>query len=537
MLMIKRQNKIITLILALTLAGTILSGCKKAEETPTTPSEGSGTTASYPIKTDKKIKFWMDLNGNLSSQVKNFGETEIGKEVSKRTGIQVEWIHPAQGQGKEQFNLLLASGDMPDIIEWNWVQDFPGGPEKAISDGYISKLNDTINKWAPNFKKVLADHSDWDKAIKTDAGSYYGFTFFRGDPYLQVFQGPILRKDWLDELGLPVPATIDEWTTTLKAFKDKKGATAPLSGIYNEGYFNNAFVGPYGTKVGLYVDNGKVKYGQIEAGYKNYLSLFRQWYNDGLLDKNLATVDGKTQDANVTSNKTGAIVGNTGGAIGKYLPLIKAKDPKADLVAAPYPTLKKGDTPKFGQFDTPYSGRQYAITQSSKNAELAARYLDYGYSKEGQMLYNFGVEGVSYKMENGYPKYTDLIMNNPDKLPMAVILPMHTRSSYDGPMVQRKEYIEQYAGLPQQQEAIKIWMKTDAEKNTFPRVTLTPEESAESAKIVNDLNTYNSEMFMKFIMGVEPIENYDKYVAQLKKLGVDKYIQIQQAAYDRYMKR
>lgn len=536
--MIRRNKSLLTLILTLVISGTIFSGCaKKEEEAATKPTNNAASTVTYPIKTDKKLKFWLDLNANLSTLVKNFGDTEIAKEVTKRTGIEVEWIHPAQGQAKEQFNLLLVSGDLPDIIEYNWVQDFPGGPEKAISDGYILKLNETIDKYAPNFKKVLTDHPDWDKAIRTDNGSYYGITEFRGDPYLQVFQGPILRKDWLDELGLPVPQTIDEWTTTLKAFKDKKGATAPLTCIFKDGYFDNAFVGPYGTKVGLYVDNGKVKYGQIEPGFKNYISLFRQWYADGLLDKNLASVDQKTQDANVTSNKTGAIVGNTGGAIGKYLPLLQAKDPKADLVAAPYPTLKKGDTPEFGQYDTPYSGRQYAITKNSKNVEIAARYLDYGYTKEGEMLYNFGIEGKSYTMVNNYPKYTDLITNNPDKLPMAVIMPMYMRSSYDGPMIQRKEYIEQYAGLPQQQNAIKTWLKTNAAKHVFPRVTLTPEESSEAAQIITDVNTYNSEMFMKFIMGVEPIENFDKYVAQLKKLGIDKYIQIQQAAYDRYQKR
>lgn len=528
--MINRKNRILALLLTLSLVGTVLAGCKKTPVTEGTNTSGAAvTTDSYPIKTDVKLKMWTDLNANLSTLVKNFGDTPLAKELTAKTGIEVEFMHPAQGQGNEQLNLLLASGDLPDIIEYNWIQTFPGGPEKAINDGYILNLADVINKWAPNFKKVLDNHKDWNNSIKTDSGAYYGFTEFRGDPALQVFQGPILRKDWLDELGLPVPETIDEWTTTLTAFKEKKGATAPLTAMFNEGYFDNAFVGPYGTKVGLYTDNGKVKYGQIEPGFKNYLQLFKTWYAAGLLDKNLATVDQKAQDASVTGNKSGAI--------GKYLPLLKAKDPKADLVAAPYPVLKKGDVPQYAQFDTPYSGRQYAITKTSKNVEIAARYLDYGYSKEGEMLYNFGIEGKSYNMVDGYPKYTDLIMKNPDKNPMAVIMPMYIRANYDGPMIQRKEYIEQYAILPQQQHAIKTWMKTDASKHVFPKVTLLQEESSEAAKIINDVNTYYSEMFLKFIMGVEPIENFDKFVAQMKSLNIDRYVEIQQAAYDRYMKR
>jgi putative aldouronate transport system substrate-binding protein len=350
-----------------------------------------------------------------------------------------------------------------------------------------------------------------------------------------VFQGPIVRKDWLDELGLSVPTTIDEWTTMLTAFKDKKGATAALS--YLKGYIDQgAFSGPFGVKQGLYLNNGKVKYGQMEAGYKDYLTLLRKWYSEGLLDKNIASVDQKALDSNITSNKTGATVNNTGGGIGRWIPLL-AKDPKAKLVAAPYPTLKKGETPEFGQKDLPFNGAQFSITTACKNVEIATRFLDYGYSKEGELLYNFGIEGVSYKMENGYPKYTDLIMNNPDKLSPSVIMTKYIRGNYNGPMVQRKEYMEQYAAMPEQKDSINIWMKTNVSNHLMPKATLTPEESAEAANIISQVNTYNDEMFMKFVMGVEPIENFDKYVAQLKKLGIDKYVQLQQAAVDRYNNR
>jgi putative aldouronate transport system substrate-binding protein len=535
--MIKKSKAILTAVLTFSLIGTLLSGCKEKniETTVETDSNNTAINISYPIKTDVKLKMWMSLHGNLASQVKNFGDSEIGKELEKKTGIKVEYSHPAQGQEKEQLNLMLASNDLPDIIEWDWFSGFSGGPEKAINDGYIIKLNDIFNKYAPNFKKVLSAHPDWDKMIRTDSGTYYGFAFFRGDPSLTVFQGPIVRKDWLDELGLSIPETVDDWTIMLKAFKDKKGAIAPLS--YLKGYIDQgAFSGPYGIKPGLYMNNGKVKYGQIEQEFKNYLSLMRQWYADGLLDKNIAAVDQKAIDASIINNKTGATVNNTGGGIGRWVPLL-AKDPKAKLVGAPYPTLKKGDTPEFGQKDIPFNANQYTITKLCKNPEIAARYLDYGYSSEGELLFNFGIEGISYKMENNYPKYTDLIMNNPDKLSPAIIMTQYIRANYNGPMVQRKEYIEQYAALPEQKEAISIWMKTNVDKHLMPKATFTPDESQEAANIVNQLDTYNDEMFMKFIMGIEPIDNFNKYVEQLKKLGVEKYIQLNQAAVDRYNKR
>jgi putative aldouronate transport system substrate-binding protein len=533
--MIKRKFKFLSLLMLATVATSLLGGCGKKETEEQTSS--SLQNQSYPLQTNVTLKYWLGINSALASIEKSFGDTPLAKELEKKTGIKVEYIHPAQGQENEQFNLLLAAGDLPDMIEWNWYS-FPGGPEKAISDNYILKLNDVINKSAPNLKKYLDENKEVNKMVKTDTGSYYVFPFVRGDDLLMVSSGPIVRKDWLDELGLPVPSTIDEWYTTLKAFKEKKNATAPLS---FEGYHlgNGGFMGAFGVKNGLYVENGKVKYGQMEPGYKDFVTTFRKWYAEGLLDKNIANIDSKILDSNVLDGKTGGTLGFAGSSLGKWTNSMAEKNPSFKLVGAPYPTLIKGETPKFGQRDLAYSLTGcVAITATSKNVDVAAKWLDYGYGEEGHMLYNFGIEGLSYQKDStGYPKYTDLIMKNPDKLPISNAMSRYIRGSYNGPFVQDKRYIEQYMVLPEQKDALNNWAKTDSAKYTLSRITLTPEESSEAASINNEINTYVNEMYLKFIMGAEPIENFDKYTAQLKKLGIDRYLQIQQTALDRYNKR
>ena len=77
-----------------------------------------------------------------------------------------------------------------------------------------------------------------------------------------------------------------------------------------------------------------------------------------------------------------------------------------------------------------------AITTSCKDVETAARLLDYAYSEEGHMLFNFGVEGESYTMVDGYPTYTDKILNNPEGWPLAQSLAAYIRGNYNGPFVQ-----------------------------------------------------------------------------------------------------
>ncbi|NOV01091.1 extracellular solute-binding protein [Paenibacillus planticolens] len=539
------MKKMLALTMTVMMTSTMIACSSQTETTPAAKdaqSPAAGTATTYPIKTDKTLTYWGELNGNLTGVKTTHSDVPFFQDWQKKTGVPLKFTAPPTGQTKEALNVMLASGDLPDMIEYNFLSDFPGGPEKAIKDGYILKLNDLIDKYAPNLKKYLKEHPETDKMVKTDNGSYYAFPFIRGDEYLQVFQGPIIRKDWLDELGLPVPETIDEWTATLTAFKEKKGAAAPLSFIskprfFNESY-NGAFLGAFGVNRGFYLENGDIKFGPAEKGFKEYLSLFNSWYKDGLLDKNIATVDNKALDGSFASGGTGASIGNAGGGIGKWQPLVQAKDPKAQLVAAPYPVLKKGDMPKFGQKDKPYSsGGIVAVTSKAKDPELAVRLLDYGYSEEGRMFFNFGTEGVSYKMENGYPKYTDLLMKNPDKLAPAQAMSMYVRGSYNGPFIQDKRYAEQFFTMSSQRDAVNIWKKTDADKYSLPPLTPTPEESSEYAKIMNDINTLVDEMTLKIILGNEPVSQYESYIAKMKSLNLDRAIAIQKAALDRYNKR
>ncbi|WP_019636564.1 extracellular solute-binding protein [Paenibacillus fonticola] len=505
-------------------------------------TEGAAEATVYPIQTDKTLTYWGEINGNLIGVKASHDEIPFFQEWQKQTGVSLKFTAPPTGQVKEAMNVLLASGDLPDLLEYNFLGDFPGGPEKAISDGYIVKLNDLIDQHAPNLKKYLAENPDIDKMVKTDSGSYYVFPFVRGDEYLRVFQGPIIRKDWLDDLGLPVPETIDEWTETLRAFKEKKGASAPLSFVSKPRFFNEsgngAFIGAFGVNRGFYQEDGQIKYGPAEPGFKEYLRLFHDWYAEGLIDKNAATADTKALDGNMASGATGATIGNAGGGIGKWQPLVEANDPQAVLVAAPYPVLNKGDKPKFGQRNQAFASEgTVAITTAAKDPELAVRMLDFGYSEEGRLFFNFGTEGVSYNMEDGYPKYTDLVMKNPDNLAPAQGISLYARGSYNGPFIQDKRYAEQFFALQTQRDAVTIWQNTDSAKYNLPPITPTPEESSEYAAIMNDINTLVDEMTLKIILGSESVDEFESYVAKMKSLNLERAIEIQSAALERYNSR
>lgn len=483
-----------------------------------------------------QLKYWRELEANAAQSVQNFGETPLAKELEKVTGIKVEWIHTGGTSAavREAFNLMIASGDLPDIIEYDWKVGFPGGPDKALEEGIIIPLNDVIDKYAPNFKKYLQENPDIDRMIKTDKGQYYVFPFIRKARGLNTTAGIIIRKDWLDELGLNKPETIAEWDQMLMTFKDKKGATAALS--MNLDQMRTMFGGAFGFGNNFYHDNNVVKFGQATPGYKALLAKAAEWYKNGILDPNFTKIDRKTQDAQIFEGKTGATYGSGAQGIGRWMVAMKDTDPKFDLTGVRVPGPQKGVIAEYAGRGLTYQGYgSAAITGTSKNVELAAKFLDFGYSEQGHLMYNFGIEGVSYTMEEGKPTYTDAVMKHP--VSPSIGMALYQRAQNRGPFEQDIRYLEQYYALPQQQEGWTSWFESNMDAHLIPPIIMTPDENKEYSKIMQDINTYIEEMSTKMVMGVESLDKFDEYLAQMKKMGIDRAIAIQQAALDRYNKR
>jgi putative aldouronate transport system substrate-binding protein len=533
-------------------AGMVVTACTTPTATPMATSQAPaavGTNAlpaALPIVEDKlTLTYWVPLSGNVGATLTTYADMTCYKEMEKLTNIHLEFQHPPTGQEAEQFNLMVASGKFPDVIENGGWLGAPGGPAKYLRDGVILRLNELIEEHAPNLSKVLADHPEWRRMILTDEGDIYAFPFLRSDPYLLTFQGPIMRGDWLEKVGAEVPTTIDEWHQVLTLFKEQNPGGAENTYPFTPMLYNaplqsfkgsHAFIGAWNIAYNFYQEGGVVKFGMVQPEFKEFLTVMAQWYEEGLIDPDFPTTDGKLLDAKVTGNQLGAFVQNTGGGIGKYMGLMATKDPTFQLVPAPYPTLRAGETPAFGQRDFNYTGTGAAISTANQHVEETVRLLDWAYSEEGYNLFNFGLEGLTYNWVNGYPQYTDLILKNPDGLPVNQAMGQHFRSSFNGPFVQAKEYFEQYSAMPAQKQSLEVWTTPTNEKQ-MPLVTPTQEESREFANIMNDINTRADEAVIRIITGQDPVDNWDTVVSELNSIGIEQAIQIQQGALERYNNR
>lgn len=542
-----KHTRSLAVFLALALSLGIFSGCSGASSAPSSApaSAASDTTSisnqefSYPMSDGDPISYWMELNSNISTNFASMEDTPYAQGLMERTGITIDYEHPPAGQASEQFGLIVADGNMPDIIEYDFLSGYSGGPEKAIKDGVILELSDIIDQYCPNLKAYLEANPDVDKMIKTDSGNYYTFPMIRGNEELCTFLGLYIRDDLLTEYNLEMPSTLEDWHTVLTTFKEN-GIEYPLTtGFAREDIRDsNPFVFAAGVGINFYLgDDGQVHYGPAEENYKTYLSTFAQWYSEGLIDPDFASLNLDQVSSKMTTGTSAVTWGYVGSHLGAWIPAGRETNPDYSLSAAPFVAEEKGSTPEYGYTTSKFGGYGASITTSCKDVERAARLLDYLYSEEGALYTNFGEEGVSYTMSGSEPVYTDLILNNPDGWSVGQAMSAYCTAPINAPHVQDARYLAQYYVLPQQQNAPATFAATNASAHALPPISPTPEESSEYNSIMNEIKTYQDEMEIKFILGTESLDNFDAYVETLQKMGLARALEIQNAALERYNAR
>lgn len=220
------------------------------------------------------------------------------------------------------------------------------------------------------------------------------------------------------------------------------------------------FLEAYGITNTIFLKDGKVVFGPVEPEFKEFLTTFHRWYQEGLIDPDFATNDQKTFDAKILSSQAGAFFTYIGGGIGRYLPALQEKEPEANLTAVQFPVVNKGDEPMFTGRSWEWSGAGATITKSNKHPEETVKALDYFFSEEGHMLKNFGVEGVTYTMKDGYPTYTDEILKNTDGLSVVQAMAKHFIANYPFVGEDDDRYNEQYYQYQQQKDAVTLFRNT-----------------------------------------------------------------------------
>ena len=102
----------------------------------------------------------------MSAYGSSYNDSDFARYLEEATGVKIKFEHPVAGEGEAALNIMISSGNMPDILEYNW-NNYMGGPDRAINDGIIISIDSYMDKVLPNLKKVYDENPEWAKQAKS----------------------------------------------------------------------------------------------------------------------------------------------------------------------------------------------------------------------------------------------------------------------------------------------------------------------------------------------------------------------------------
>lgn len=478
------------------------------------------------------------------------------------TGIKFTWTKVNSENSKEKLAMILASDKLPDIL-WNGV-----GKEMLVQ--YLDQdiflpVEDLIENYMPNLKKILDDNPQYKAALVAPDGHMYGFPYIEEMDGLVLTTGPmIIYKPWLEQLGLELPTTIDEFHEVLKAFKaagDLNGNgiddeipyalcfdSAETFGSCNTLHMLTGCFGQADSARGAQDDhlspiNGVVTYTAANEAYRDTCKFYHELWLEGLLDPDSFSPEvsagnplyydklkGTEPILGVCSvwTKNDVITDPTLRA--NYVPVPRLEGPKG----------KMGYVLNYSEMQSPCNA---IITVDCKYPELVARWIDNCYELYNSLFLNWGPIGVRYTWADEEHTKVNRINDIPPEYSVwpewrVNITPLA------GPCALRSEIYTTYADqsmnnnrngyiADQNVNGKSEWL---AEMEAMPQVYLSSEEQTRAAQIQPQLENIVNQYTMTWVLDGGADEQWNEYLNALNAAGLDEFVTIYQAAYERATK-
>ena len=215
--------------------------------------------------------------------------------------LQYKWVATDSETSAAKWSTAIASNDLPDFA-------MVGNNEYQLllESGLIADCSEAWDKYiCPEYKALLDDSSI---AQVTFNGKMMGFPYpakgYMGAKMLFV------RQDWLDQLGLEYPHTLEEVIAVAKAFKEAKlgGDDTMALMVSNE---DDGHISGLMNVMGAYYDywvedeNGKVVWSNTQPAMREALLKLQNMYSEGLINEDFAVVTTDLAKEYIAGGKAG----------------------------------------------------------------------------------------------------------------------------------------------------------------------------------------------------------------------------------------
>lgn len=501
MLQKKSAQRLTALTLSAVLAASV-AACSSGQSQTANSSAPSAASAS-PAATEKPKP---ELKVLSVWQKEDYNTYPLAKDIEDKTGYKVKYDMLPQDKPQDKLNLLIASGEAYDVVTTGGGSDMKALYSDYAKKGALVDLGPLIDQYGPNIKASISAET-WE-AAKVD-GKIYAIPTLALD---NIGLNLLIRVDWLEKLNLKMPATLDEFTAVLQAFKEKDpagtGDTIPLTAVASAPFVEN-ISGAFGLPNTWNVKDGKIVSRPLDPNYKDYAAYMEGLYKQGLLDKEfVVNKDGNAKEK-FTSGKAGvlsvgwydiptiadALTKNNPNAKYAYIPALKGKDGAVGLGSP------------GGGFD-----RISYIPKSSKNPEDTVKWMNAKLEKDTFKLIAIGEEGKHYTFKDN--AYTPILPLFNDERNQAVNfltgIDEQNYPIYWQARVRKDPRL--FAGF--EELNVKQTAKVSSPLGMAPYLP-------EFSKTNQTLNTLINDQTIKYIAGADSLANLDSFLAKYKSSGGD----------------
>lgn len=506
------------------------SQSSEEESSASTTSEDSAVSGEF-LCSDTPLELTAHIHwGNVYVLSDDW---KVTNEAAKLTNISLQGTaSPMETDSTEAFNLMIAGQDIPDLV---------GGNRDLINhygmEGAFMPLNDLIEQYAPDFKKVLDEHPEVLGAITAADGNIYQIPFMNERVVSEAW---FIRQDWLDTLNLEIPTTVDELHDVLTAFvNDDPNGNGQKDEV---GYFtrlgsgSNVLIGLFslfGIQDNWYSDEqGKVGVGLYTQEYKDAVKNISQWYAEGLIDPEIFTRGGTARDMLFPENN-GGVIHDWIPSTTSYNSKMQEDVPGFKIVGFLPPTDVNGDQWEVGSRPL-LTGAGWAIGADNQHPVETIKYMNFWWTETGRRLQTYGIEGDTYTMVDGEPVYTDKVLNatNPINDYMRQIGgQIEDMASLHDSSYERFMLDDEGNRVTELYETSGVVNKINP---SLPALSFTEEELDVINSKWQPCRNYMLEQLQKWVFDGSTIDSeFDTYMANLQAMGMEDVVNAYQSAYDR----
>ncbi|TLS52785.1 extracellular solute-binding protein [Paenibacillus antri] len=390
-----RGKKTVALSTAAVMTLSILAACGSAANEPTPEAPAAGGDAA---EARGKITVSIYDRGQIPKEEGTYTDNRWTRWINENGPVDVEFVPIPRNESQQKYSMLFASGEAPDL-----VLEYDNAFVNTLwAQKQLLPLDDLIAEHSTEYKKLLEKFPELKKLATKPDGKMYEVARIMKPEILGMM---VIRKDWLDKLGLETPKTVEELYQVADAFAngDPDGnGTKDTFGI-NLSQFATYYVDAMFQNEMFILENGELirQFDRIKPAYE----FKRRLFENNIVDKDFLTdTNGQKAEQDFASGKLGIYLAYAS-VISKNYDTLKNSVPEAEIVAIPFPASEFG---QFGPDFNPPFQLTGSVNANAKDPASVMKYIDFMVSEPTVQYFANGEEGVHYtKSANGCPQPID----------------------------------------------------------------------------------------------------------------------------------